>query len=219
MQLNRSRRTTKDTPFRARFPEISEISRADGLVQPRTILADIRSSSPVKIVPTDWTAREIPSPARSAPDESCRLEAGLTWRTVAKSRFSCVDQLGIRAALEHLGQERAAGIEHVGGKRRRRLRRGRRCAADRSCGGRWCWAPCRTARRRRGRRSSRSALSGASSARKSSCAKVDAGDFRHLQQIDRDHLALAVGRADALGRDLAPAAGGGAEIDHASCRA
>ena len=57
-------------------------------------------------------------------------------------------------------------------------------------------------------------FSGASSARKSSCAKCDAGDFRHLQQIDRDHLALAVGGADAFGRDLAPAAGRGAEIDH-----
>ena len=44
--------------------------------------------------------------------------------------------------------------------------------------------------------------------------EVDAGDFRHLQQIDRHHLALAADRADALGRDLAPAAGGGAEIDH-----
>jgi hypothetical protein len=44
--------------------------------------------------------------------------------------------------------------------------------------------------------------------------KIDAGDFRHLQEIDRDHLALAVDRADALGRNLAPAAGGGAEIDH-----
>ena len=57
-------------------------------------------------------------------------------------------------------------------------------------------------------------FSGASSAKKVELRKIDAGDFRHLQEIDRDHLALAVDRADALGRDLAPAAGGGAEIDH-----
>ena len=60
----------------------------------------------------------------------------------------------------------------------------------------------------------RISFSGASSSRKSSCAKVDARDLRHLQKIDRDHLALAVGGADAFGRDLAPAAGRGAKIDH-----
>ena len=42
----------------------------------------------------------------------------------------------------------------------------------------------------------------------------DARNLRHFQQIDGDHLALAVDRADALGRDLAPAAGRRAEIDH-----
>jgi len=44
--------------------------------------------------------------------------------------------------------------------------------------------------------------------------EADARYLRHFQQIDRDHLALAIGRADALGRDLAPAAGRGAEVDH-----
>src|SRR6185312_7569573 len=38
----------------------------------------------------------------------------------------------------------------------------------------------------------------------------------HLENVDRDHLALPVRRADAPGRDLAPAAGRGAEIDHAA---
>ena len=44
--------------------------------------------------------------------------------------------------------------------------------------------------------------------------EVDARDLRHLEKIDRNHLALAVRGADPLGRDLAPAAGRGAEIDH-----
>ena len=44
--------------------------------------------------------------------------------------------------------------------------------------------------------------------------EADAGYFRHLQEIDGDHLAPAVGGADTLGRNLAPAAGRGAEIDH-----
>ena len=44
--------------------------------------------------------------------------------------------------------------------------------------------------------------------------ETDAGNLRHLQEIDRDHPALAARRTDALGRDLAPAAGRGAEVDH-----
>ena len=44
--------------------------------------------------------------------------------------------------------------------------------------------------------------------------EADAGYLRHLQKIDGDDLALAIGRADALRRDLAPAAGRRAEIDH-----
>ncbi len=44
--------------------------------------------------------------------------------------------------------------------------------------------------------------------------EADARYLRHLQEIDRDHLALAVRRADTLRRDLAPAAGRGAEVDH-----
>ena len=49
--------------------------------------------------------------------------------------------------------------------------------------------------------------------------EIDARDLRHLEQVDRDHLAPAVGRADALGRDLAPAARRRAEIDHPRCPA
>ena len=59
-----------------------------------------------------------------------------------------------------------------------------------------------------------SSFSGASWLRKSSWAKRDADDLRHVQKIDRDNLASAVGGADALGGDLAPAAGRRAEIDH-----
>ena len=44
--------------------------------------------------------------------------------------------------------------------------------------------------------------------------ELDARDLRHLQDIDRDDLALAVGATHAFCRDLAPAAGRGAEIDH-----
>ena len=40
------------------------------------------------------------------------------------------------------------------------------------------------------------------------------GERRHLEEVDRDDLAPALRRADALRRDLAPAAGRGAEIDH-----
>ena len=44
--------------------------------------------------------------------------------------------------------------------------------------------------------------------------EADARYLRHLQKIDGDHPALAVGRAHPFGRDLAPAARSGAEIDH-----
>jgi hypothetical protein len=47
-------------------------------------------------------------------------------------------------------------------------------------------------------------------------AEHHARDRRHLENVDRDHLALPVRRADALGRDLAPAAGRGTEVDHAA---
>ena len=47
-----------------------------------------------------------------------RLEAGLTCLTVAKSRLSCVISVGVGAALKHLGDESAAGLEHVGGEGR-----------------------------------------------------------------------------------------------------
>ena len=45
--------------------------------------------------------------------------------------------------------------------------------------------------------------------------EIDAGDRGHVEQIDRHHAAPALARADALRRDLAPAPGRGAEIDHA----
>ena len=44
--------------------------------------------------------------------------------------------------------------------------------------------------------------------------EIDAGDRIHRQEIDGDDAAALRG-ADALGRHLAPAAGRGAEIDHA----
>ena len=55
---------------------------------------------------------------------------------------------------------------------------------------------------------------GAAGSRKSSLRNSTPGDRAHVENVDRDHPALAVGRADALRRDLAPAAGRGAEIDH-----
>ncbi len=48
--------------------------------------------------------------------------------------------------------------------------------------------------------------------------KLDARNFRHLQKVDRNHLALAVGATHAFGRDLAPAARRSAEIDHGLAR-
>ena len=57
-------------------------------------------------------------------------------------------------------------------------------------------------------------FSGAPASRKSSLHEIDAGDRLHRQEIDGDDAAR-LRRADALGRHLAPAAGRGAEIDHA----
>ena len=49
--------------------------------------------------------------------------------------------------------------------------------------------------------------------------EFDARHRFHFEDIDRDHPAPALSRADALCRDLAPAAGRGAEIDHFARRA
>ena len=57
-------------------------------------------------------------------------------------------------------------------------------------------------------------LSGAAAIEEIELHEIDAGDRLHRQHVDRDDAA-ALGRADALGRDLAPAAGRGAEVDHA----
>ena len=45
--------------------------------------------------------------------------------------------------------------------------------------------------------------------------ELDAVDRVHLQKVDGDHPAPALARSDARRRDLAPAAGRGAEIDDA----
>ena len=57
-------------------------------------------------------------------------------------------------------------------------------------------------------------FSGASSARKSSCAKLTPGTSGISSRSIATTLPLSADRADPLGGDLAPAAGGGAEIDH-----
>ena len=49
-------------------------------------------------------------------------------------------------------------------------------------------------------------------------AELDTRDRRHVEDVDRHHLAAALRGADPLRRDLAPAAGRGAEIDHAAAR-
>ena len=123
------------------------------------------------------------------------------------------DQFGIGAALKGLGQERAAGIEYIGRKRGRRFDEaddteliGLAVAGGvgRHVGHHDVGAPAHH----------RDQFFGRVLGQKIELREIDAGDFRHLQQIDRNHLALAADRADALRRDLAPAAGGGAEIDH-----
>ena len=60
--------------------------------------------------------------------------------------------------------------------------------------------------------------SGASRVEEIELQHLDAGDRLHLENVDRDHAAAAGIGADPLRRDLAPAAGRGAEIDHAPAR-
>ena len=62
------------------------------------------------------------------------------------------DQVGVGAAGQHLGDEGAAGLQHLGGEVERRPRPGPWCADDRSADGRPCWRPCRRGRGRPGRR-------------------------------------------------------------------
>ena len=122
-------------------------------------------------------------------------------------------QLALGAALEHFCQKRSAGIEHVAGKRRGALDQ----ADDAQLIG---LAVAGGVGRHVGHHDVGAAAHHRDQffrrvvGQKVELRKLDAGNLRHLQQIDRDHLALAVGAADALGRDLAPAAGRGAEVDH-----
>ena len=90
--------------------------------------------------------------------------------------------------------------------------------SDRSRDGRWRWPPCRTAPRRPAPPSICFRRSGAAGSRKSSLRKSTPGERIHVEEVDRHHPPLALGCRDALRRDLAPAAGRGAKIDHARAR-
>src|SRR6185437_8646021 len=126
-------------------------------------------------------------------------------------------QVGIRAALEDLGDECAAGIEDVDGEGGGAFDQTEDAeliglAVAGGVGGHvrqhHVGAPSHHGKQPVRRVGSK----------KIELSKADAWYFGHGQQVDRDHFALVVGRADAHGGDLAPAAGRRTEIDHHESR-
>src|SRR6185437_14033141 len=112
-------------------------------------------------------------------------------------------QVGLGAALEHLCNKSAAGIEHVGGKRGGVFNEADDpeligLAVAGGVGG-------HVGQHHVGAAADHlDQFFGCVVAKKIELGKTDAGNFGHFEQVDRDHLALAVDRADALGGDLAP---------------
>ncbi len=130
-----------------------------------------------------------------------------------KVAFELGQQVGVGAALERLGEERPAGLEHVAGERGRGLDQADDAelvglAVTGGVGGHVGHHDVGAAPEHGLELVRRVVL------HEVELREVDAGDLRHVQQIDRDDLALAVDRADALGGDLAPAARRSTEIDH-----
>ena len=122
-------------------------------------------------------------------------------------------QFPFGAALKHLSDERAAGIEHVGGKGRGVFDEANDAqliglAMARRVGGHVGEHDIGAAAHHRQQFFRRAV------GEEVELGEADARNFRHFQKIDRHHLALAVDGPDALGRDLAPAARRGAEVDH-----
>ena len=122
-------------------------------------------------------------------------------------------QVGIRAALEHLCDKRAARPQHIGGKGRRGFDE----TDDAELVG--LAMACRIGRHV-GEHDIRASIHHRDQlVRRIGIEKIELGerhadDLGHLQKIDGDHPALTLNGADALRRDLAPAARRRAEIDH-----
>ena len=104
------------------------------------------SASPIR-----RAARESPSPAHRARPNRARLAAGLTWRTVAKSRLRRVSSWPSVPPCSTLAMKKPP-FASTSQAKSAAARRARRCADDRSPDGQWRSRPCPTSRRRRGRR-------------------------------------------------------------------
>ena len=102
-------------------------------------------------------------------------------------------------------RHRAASMSQREGERR--LRPGRRCGCGRSRYGRWCWAPCRTARGRRRRRRTPRNWAWIAGSVKSPSRNVAPG----TGSIGSRSTPITVGAA--LDRDLRPAARRRAQVD------
>ena len=122
------------------------------------------------------------------------------------------EQRSLRAALDHLGEEASAGFEHLAGE----ICGGLNQRHDLEMIGRTVTGGVR---RHIGQHHvGRTAEHGLEPVRRLRIEKVDlrklhAGNLVHFENVDGDDAALV---ADALYRDLAPAAGRGTEIDHAT---
>src|SRR3954468_301683 len=127
--------------------------------------------------------------------------------------FQLRHQRRIRAALKHLGDKRAPGVQHFAGKSGRAFHQTEYAqlvgfAMARGVG-------CHVREHHVGAAAHhRKQFRGCVVALEIKLREIDARDLRHLEQIDRDHPALAAGRANSFGGDLAPTAGRGAQIDH-----
>ena len=123
------------------------------------------------------------------------------------------EQVGPCPALEDLGDEVAARLQHARGEVRRGLAEsggaevvglamagGRRRHVGEHDVGRWPPSAARIA-------------SGASSSRKSFRSTITPGSGVHVEVVDGDDPRIGLGRAHPLGGDLRPAARRGAEVD------
>ena len=126
-------------------------------------------------------------------------------------------QLPLGAALQHFGDEKAAGGEHLASEIRRQIRERDDLEMIR-----------RLVARRVGGHVGHDAIGPAAEHRLDELGRVlvveildrerDPRDRLHVEQIDADDLALSLGDLHPLGRDLRPAAGRGAKIDDAHSR-
>ena len=122
------------------------------------------------------------------------------------------EQRPFRASTQHLAKEGAALLEHLAGKQRRRLRQGHDLqVVGLPVAGRIS----RHVRKHEVGFSVQDCLQPVGGVRLEEIEREDmhARERRHFEPVDRDHAPASLAGADPLGRDLAPTARRGAEID------